>query len=53
MKKKMKERIENAIKLLGLTESELDSITTGNMAKLCRLANVKMLDLMWYLRYER
>lgn len=49
----MKERIEQAIKELKLTESELDSISLGNMEKICKLANCKMLDLMKYLRYER
>ena len=51
--KEVQERIENAIKQLKLTESELNSITIGNMDAICKLANCKTLDLMWYLRYER
>lgn len=51
--KEVQERIEKAIKQLKLTESELDSITTGKMDTICKLANCKTLDLMWYLRYER
>ena len=53
LKEKDKERIQNAIKLLHLTNDELDSITTGNMDRICKLANVNLLALMWYLRYER
>lgn len=50
---KKKEQIVNAIKTLKLSKEELDEITTGNMDKICKLANVKTLELMWYLRYER
>lgn len=49
----MKERIEEVIKELKLTEEELDHITLGNMEKICKLAKCDMLDLMYYLRYER
>ena len=51
--KEVQERIEKAIKQLKLTENELNSISTGNMDKICKIANCKTLDLMWYLRYER
>lgn len=53
MKKDIKERITLAIKQMNLSNDELKSITYGNMEKLCSLAKVDMLDLMWYLRYER
>lgn len=49
----MKERIKKAIKELKLTTEELDHITLGNMKKICEIAKVDMLDLMYYLRYER
>lgn len=49
----MKKRIEKAIKELKLNESELNSITYGNMKKICQLAQVDMMYLMYYLRYER
>lgn len=51
--KEKKEQIKNAIKQLNLKKEELDSITCGNMDKICQLANVKTIELMWYLRYER
>lgn len=46
-------RIQNAIKNLKLSKVELDSITTGNMARICNLAQCRMIELMWYLRYGR
>lgn len=49
----MKKRIEKAIKNLNLTEEELNIISLGNMEKICKIAKVDMLDLMYYLRYER
>lgn len=49
----MKERIEKAIKELNLTEEEVKHILYTNMEKICKIANVDMLDLMKYLRYER
>ena len=49
----MKERISKAIKELKLDEKELHIISVGTMDKICKLANCKTLDLMWYLRYER
>lgn len=49
----MKERIEDAIKQLGLTDEEVQQISLGNMEKICEIAKVDMLDLMYYLRYER
>lgn len=51
--KEVQKKIENAIMQLKLSESELNSITIGNMDKICKIANCKTLDLMWYLRYER
>lgn len=51
--KEVQERIENAIKELKLDEKELDSISVGTMDKICKMANCKTIDLMWYLRYER
>lgn len=51
--KEMQERISNAIKQLKLNKKELDSISVGTMDKICRMANCKTIDLMWYLRYER
>ena len=50
---KKNERIDKAIKELKLKESEIVSISVGNMDRICKMANVKMLDLMYYLRYER
>lgn len=45
--------IEKAIKELNLTNKELDSITTGTMDKICKMANVKQIKLMYYLRFMR
>lgn len=53
MKKDVKERIIKAIEELKLTKEELDIISIGNMDKICAIAKCEMLDLMYYLRYER
>lgn len=51
--KEKKERIIKVIKELKLSDNELKTITYGDMEKISTLARVDVLDLMWYLRYER
>lgn len=53
LSKEKKERIAKAIKELGLSKEQLDTITTGNMKKICIASNVDTFELMWYLRFER
>ena len=45
--------IENAITKTGLKQKDLDSITMENMKKICQLADIELIDLMHYLRFER
>lgn len=52
-RKNIKKLIAKTIKELNLKEEEILHITYGNMEKICEIANVKMIDLMYYLRYER
>ena len=49
----MEKRIENAIKQLKLKQEDIDIISYVNMKTICKLAKVNMVDLMYYLRYER
>lgn len=51
--KEQKNKVENAIKELKLNQDEIDMILVSNLDKICELANVRRIDLMWYLRYER
>lgn len=49
----MKNKIERAIKQLKLKEEEVKVISYSNLKEICKLAKVDILDLMYYLRYER
>lgn len=49
----MEKRIEDAIKQLGLKQEDIDSISVGNMDRICEIANVSLYDLMYYLRFIR
>lgn len=49
----MKNKIEKAIKQLKLKEEEVKVISYNNMQSICKLAKVDMVNLMFYLRYQR
>ena len=53
MKETIKKNIKEAIEKLNLKKEELDSITYGNLNKISTIANVDILEVMEYLRYER
>lgn len=53
MNKEIKKSIEKAIKDLGLSEKQLDIISTKNLEKLAIAAHTTLYNVMWYLRFER
>lgn len=46
-----KEKIRNAVKELGLDSKKI--FTTKELDTICKKANCRLFDVMYYLRYER
>lgn len=51
--KETQQKIKKAIKQLNLKEKDLDLISITNMNKICDIVGCDLINLMYYLRFER